>query len=77
MKNLFSFLFNKWEVVYSTQDLDDYYKVKEKLSQRGFKYKTESISSGGGEGGGYGFATTYHIKVKKEDVNKSSRAIHH
>lgn len=72
IKNLFS---SSWELVYSTQKLEEYYQVKELLSEEGIKLKTKSLSSGGGQGGGYGFATTYQIYVLKEDVHRAHDCI--
>ena len=73
LKNL---LRTKWEIVYSTQNVDEYAKVKGKLLNNKIKAKTEMFSSGGGQGGGYGFATTYHILVRSEDIYKANEVIH-
>lgn len=72
-KNL---LKTKWEIIYSTQNIEKYAKVKGKLLNNRIKTKTEMFSSGGGQGGGYGFATTYHILVKSEDIHKASEMIY-
>jgi hypothetical protein len=73
LKNLFA----KWELIYSTQDIAEYYTMKERLEYKDVKYKTKTISSGGGEGGGYGFATTYQLFVPKEVAHKANSALHH
>ncbi|RIW32019.1 hypothetical protein D3H55_14160 [Bacillus salacetis] len=77
LKKLFKKVFAKWEMVYSTQDVGEYSTVKGKLENQGIPYKTKSISSGGGQGGGYGFASTYQLFVPKESVRRASEAIHH
>jgi hypothetical protein len=76
-KKILKRLFIKWELVYSTQNVAEYSSIKGKLENNDITYKTKSISSGGGEGGGYGFATTYQILVPKEDAYKANEAIHH
>ncbi|WP_425429508.1 hypothetical protein [Desulfoscipio geothermicus] len=77
LKNLIKNLLQaKWEIVFSTQNIEKYAKVKGKLLNNKIKIKTEMCSSGGGQGGGYGFATTYHILVRSEDIHKANEAIH-
>lgn len=67
----------KWEIIYSTQNIEKYAKVKGKLLNNKIEIKTEMFSSGGGEGsGGDGFATTYHILVRSEDIYKANEIIH-
>ena len=73
LKNL---LRTKWEIIYSTQNIEKYAEVKGKLSNNKITIKTEMYNSGGGHGGGYGFATTYHILVKPEDIHKANEVIH-
>ncbi|HBX24512.1 MAG TPA: hypothetical protein DEF34_12915 [Desulfotomaculum sp.] len=65
----------KWEIIYSTQNIEKYAKVKGRLLNNNLRMKTEMFSSGGGHGGGYGFATTYHILVRLEDVHKASEIL--
>ncbi|MBM7621050.1 hypothetical protein JOC95_002923 [Bacillus tianshenii] len=77
IKNFFTSLFVNWELVYSTQDVSEYSSIKGNLENNDVKYKTKTISSGGGEGGGYGFSSTYQIFVPKEVVHKANKAIHH
>jgi len=73
----FASFFVKWELVYSTQDVAEYSTIRGKLDNKDVKYKTKTISTGGGEGGGYGFASTYQLFVPKEVVHEASKAIHH
>ncbi|BCB04462.1 hypothetical protein [Bacillus sp. KH172YL63] len=70
-------VFRKWDLVYSTQDVGEYATMKGRLMQNGVEHKTKTISSGGGEGGGYGYASTYQLYVPKEDAHKANKAIHH
>ncbi|WP_064094237.1 hypothetical protein [Rossellomorea aquimaris] len=70
-------IFNKWELNYSTQEVGEYSNIIGRLQNKGVKYKTKTISSGGGERGGYGFASTYQVYVPKEAVHMANKAIHH
>jgi hypothetical protein len=76
-KKIIKRLLVKWELVYSTQDVAEYSSIKGKLENSDITYKTKSISSGGGEGGGYGFSTIYQILVPKEEAYRANEAIHH
>ncbi|MEL3971934.1 hypothetical protein AAEO50_06565 [Rossellomorea oryzaecorticis] len=76
-KKILKRLLVKWEMVYSTQNVAEYSTIKGKFENNAIPYKTKSISSGGGEGGGYGFATTYQVLVPKEEAYKANEAIHH
>ncbi|WP_164667309.1 hypothetical protein [Virgibacillus doumboii] len=76
MRGLFQNLFQKWVIVYSTQNIDQFYKAKARLDENNITYKTDSMSTGGGISGRNGFATTYHIKVKEDYLNISSDVIH-
>ncbi|MGG1659840.1 hypothetical protein [Brevibacillus sp. NRS-1366] len=77
--NFFQKLFRpeKWEIVYSTQDVQKYSEVIAKLQAKSIRTKTETFSGGGGQGGGYGFATTYHILVRADDIHLANDIIHH
>lgn len=79
VKNLFQNLFrqNKWEIIYSTQDVQKFSEVRARLQEKNIRTKTETLSSGGGQGGGYGFATTYHILVLAEDIHLANDIVHH
>lgn len=77
LKKLMKHLFRRWELVYSTQDVEEYSKVRGNLINKGVPNKTKTISSGGGERGGYGFASTYQLYVPKEVAHKANEAIHH
>ncbi|MGO0058869.1 hypothetical protein ACTID9_02345 [Brevibacillus fluminis] len=67
----------KWVVVFSTQHVETYMKCKGRLSEANVAAKTEAVCTGGGEGSGDAFGTTYHILVKAEDVHRANRIIHH
>ncbi|MFM1654360.1 hypothetical protein ACI7RC_20030 [Brevibacillus sp. B_LB10_24] len=71
------FFRKKWELVYSTQEVQTYAEITGRLRNHGIRVKTESFSGGGGQGGGYGFATTYHIYVPAEAVHQAHSVIHH
>ncbi|MCA1065789.1 hypothetical protein QTG56_22140 [Rossellomorea sp. AcN35-11] len=75
-ENILKRLFMRWELVYSTQDVGEYSTIKGRLVNSGIKHQTKTISSGGGEGGGYGFATTYQLYVPNEAAHKANEAIH-
>lgn len=77
LKSLFKKLLMQWDLVYSTHDVAAYSRVMEKLQNKGIPTKTKSINAGGGEGGGYGYSTTYQIFVPKESSHKANEAIHH
>ncbi|RYG72557.1 hypothetical protein EU245_10160 [Lentibacillus lipolyticus] len=76
MRGLFNHLFRKWVIVFSTQDISDFYKMKTKLNQHQVDYKTDSVTFKGSYSGRSGYATTYHIKVKEEDLRLTSDIIH-
>ncbi|WP_421385274.1 hypothetical protein ACOJQI_11075 [Bacillus salacetis] len=70
-------LFAKWELIYSTHDVEEYSTMKGRLENKNIPYKTKTVSSGGGQGGGYGFAANYQLFVPKELIHKANEAIHH
>lgn len=75
MRRVFQNLFQKWEIVYATKNIDNFYKAKARLDEYKIVYKTDSMSVGGGVGGRSGFATTYHIKVKSDHLTIGSDVI--
>jgi hypothetical protein len=56
--------------VYSIQDVGEYSLVKGKLESKGTAYKTKTISSGGGQGGGCSFASTCQLFVPIAMTNR-------
>ncbi|USG66216.1 hypothetical protein NDK47_02455 [Brevibacillus ruminantium] len=64
-------------MIFSTQDVQRYSEIVGALSASNVPFQTESVSGGGGEGGGYGFATTYHILVRPEDIRLANELVHH
>ena len=77
LKEFIKGLFVKWELVYSTQDATKHFTMLGRLDNNGIKYKTKTISLGGGYGGGEGFNSIYHIYVHKDTLHKANEAIHH
>ncbi|ALX49690.1 hypothetical protein [Lentibacillus amyloliquefaciens] len=69
-------LFQKWEIVYATQNIDDYYKAKNRLNKKGISYKVSTLTTNNGKNRRKGTVTTYHLKVKEEDVQRSYDIIH-
>ncbi|MFD2762499.1 hypothetical protein [Lentibacillus juripiscarius] len=76
MRDLLRNLFPRWVIAFSTQDIGDFYKVKIRLNQHQVDYKTDSVTFKGGFSGRSRYATTYHIKVKEEDLRLTSDIIH-
>ncbi|SFA96273.1 hypothetical protein SAMN04488072_104180 [Lentibacillus halodurans] len=76
MRHLMKDLFQKWEIVHSTQDISDYYKAKARLSDNNIVFKISTMTSNTEKNRKNGSITTYHIKVKEEDVRRSNDAIH-
>jgi len=77
LKEFIKSLFVKWEMVYSTQDATKHFTMLGRLDNKGIKYKTKTISFGGGYGGGEGFSASYQIFVLRDTINKANEAIHH
>ncbi|QKY70614.1 hypothetical protein [Lentibacillus sp. CBA3610] len=77
MRQLLKGLFQKWEIVYATQRIDDYYKAKTRLSKSRIAYKINTLTTDTGNNRRNGTVTTYHIKVKEEDIRRSYDIIHH
>ncbi|MCT4562794.1 MAG: hypothetical protein N4A68_00490 [Maledivibacter sp.] len=68
------FLGEKWKSVYTTQDVEEYAKIKGKLMNENIKVKTRMnnryTSSRRRQ-------TTYNILVKSEEVYKANNIIHY
>ncbi|TRM10889.1 hypothetical protein FH966_03675 [Lentibacillus cibarius] len=75
MRGLFGNLFQKWVIVFSTQHIGDYYKVRSKLHQHNIDYQTETVTFKGSYSGRNRHPTTYHLKVKEKDVQKTDDII--
>jgi hypothetical protein len=67
----------RWELVYSSQEASTHFEKLGRLDNKGIKYKTKTISFGGGYGGGEGFNSIFHIYVPKSAIHKANDAIHH
>lgn len=70
-------LFDKWELVYTSTNVDKHFEMVEKLRTSGVDYKTKGLNFGGGYGGAGGFNTIYHIYVRKGEDLKADDFIHH
>lgn len=69
MRNILKrFLSNRWELVYTTANVDQHFAMLEKLRSQGIDFKTKGLNFGGGYGGGSGFSTVYHIYTRKAQV---------
>lgn len=66
---------NKWESVYTTTDVEQYARLKGRLSDNGIRTKTKFLNSGGGYGGGYGHSSIYDILVKAADLHRARQLI--
>jgi len=77
IKEIIKSLFVRWELVSSSQDATKHFEKLGRLDNNGIKYKTKTISSGGGYGGGDGFNSIYHIYVPNNEIHKANGAIHH
>lgn len=77
MKQVVKSIFMKWELVYSTPNVSRHFAILQRLDKKGIKYKTKTISFGGGFGGGEGFNSVYHIYVPKHAVHHAGNTIHH
>lgn len=66
----------KWQTIYFTQKIDEYYRVIDKLSRGNIRTKTNNISGGFSERGvsGRGFSS-YEILVREEDTHKANELI--
>lgn len=64
----------RWEILYTTHDLDIYYKIKNKLYEERIEHKTKfyAISSRKGMGRN---SRTYTILVKVEEAHKAHEVI--
>ncbi|MBF8982889.1 hypothetical protein IZY60_05015 [Lutibacter sp. B2] len=76
------FLGNKWNVVHSTQDIEEHTKIRGKLMDATIEMKTKmnnrNVSNMGRDREMNGRRmTTYNILVKVEEVNKANDVIHH
>jgi len=77
LKEFIKSLFVKWELVHSTHDAAKHFTMLSRLDDNGIKYKTKTITSGGGVGGGDGFTSIYEILVQNETISIANDAIHH
>ncbi|GAA0437744.1 hypothetical protein GCM10008983_13330 [Lentibacillus halophilus] len=75
MNRLFSNLFQEWIIVFSTKHIGDYYHVKSKLGRNNIDYYTETVTFKGNSRR-YTHPTTYHLKVREKDRQKTSDIIH-
>lgn len=67
---------NKKHLVYSTFDMNDYYKVAARLKASSVKYRVSTYADTPPAGFGGPHNNQYKIYVKKEDEHKANRAIH-
>lgn len=86
LKKMLDFFRNrKWELIFSTQDMQKYFTVKGKLMNNRIPFKTETIdpnrSSYGRDGhayiGRHNTIVTYNILVRAEDIHKANEIIFH
>lgn len=76
MKQVVKTLWKRWELVYSTPNVSKHFAMLQRLDNQGLKYKTKTISFGGGFGGGEGFSSVYHIYVPKDIAHHAGETIH-
>ncbi|SFD66219.1 hypothetical protein SAMN05216238_10341 [Lentibacillus persicus] len=76
MRLLISRLFPKWDIVHASQNIEDFYKAKTRLYEKGIAYKVSTLTTDNGTNRKNGTVTTYHIKVKEQDVRRSYDVIH-
>lgn len=77
IKKWFKALFTQWELIYSTTDPSVHFNMLNKLDREGIKFKTKTVSFGGGYGGAEGFSSVYHIYVREGSTAISNEMIHH
>ncbi len=65
----------KWEMVYATRDLSDYYRIMGALKNVGLKPRTKTISAGAGTGNGHGFECNYQIFVPVESIHRAEESL--
>ncbi|TGB04446.1 hypothetical protein [Halobacillus salinus] len=65
----------QWELLFSTDDLNDYYGRLGTLKNEGIEVKTKTLSSGSAHGGGASIACIYQVFVRKPILHQASEAL--
>ena len=79
LKQLFKRVFpvDKWEIVYFTQDISLYGKIRGKLLDNNIEVKSKIINNSAGRGNSLGKKIiSYNILVKEQDVSRAHEIIH-